>query len=140
MFVVTPVVMVSVESAAHADATCARYRVLTIARLGADGRAADYYLDRKAGCEEEPERARAGAAPGARGVPGGRGWPGCGRRGVGPACGVPGRGWQRRVRGGGAACRGAGGRAPGRTGLDVLGPQEREHLVRAKRAGGGGRG
>src|SRR3954469_8636242 len=53
--------MLSVESAAHVDATCARCGVLTIGRLGADGRSADYYLDRKAGCEEEPERARSGA-------------------------------------------------------------------------------
>src|SRR3954464_859849 len=35
--------------------------MLTIARLGAGGRSADYYLDRAAGCEEEPERQRSGA-------------------------------------------------------------------------------
>jgi conjugative relaxase-like TrwC/TraI family protein len=35
--------------------------MLTIARLGAGGRSADYYLDRGAGCEEEPDRQRSGA-------------------------------------------------------------------------------
>src|SRR4051794_39264563 len=39
----------------------ARCGVLTIARLGAGGRSADYYLDRRAGGEREPERARSGA-------------------------------------------------------------------------------
>jgi hypothetical protein len=35
--------------------------MLTIARLGAGGRSAEYYLDRGAGCEEERDRERSGA-------------------------------------------------------------------------------
>jgi conjugative relaxase-like TrwC/TraI family protein len=60
-FVVTFVVTPTGDSAAHANGNPARCGVLTIARLGAGGRSADYYLDRKAGCEEEPERQRSGA-------------------------------------------------------------------------------
>jgi hypothetical protein len=59
--VVTFVVMVLGDCAAHGDSGCAWCGVLTIARLGGGGRSADYYLDRKAGCEQEPERQRSGA-------------------------------------------------------------------------------
>ncbi|MFL6110597.1 MAG: MobF family relaxase [Catenulispora sp.] len=62
-----------------------RWRMLTIARLSGGGRAADYYLDRGAGCEEQLTRQRSGAdvdyyagdgeSPGA--------WMGCGAAAAG---------------------------------------------------------
>ena len=57
----TPVGILNAEAAAYATEILAWCSVLTIARLGGGGRSADYYLDRKAGCEQEPERQRSGA-------------------------------------------------------------------------------
>ena len=54
------VVTLAGDGAAYACSIRGGWPVLTIARLGAGGRSADYYLDRRAGCEEERER-RSGA-------------------------------------------------------------------------------
>lgn len=52
----TPVGTLNAEAAGHATEISAWRGMLTIARFGTGGRSADYYLDRGARCEEEPDR------------------------------------------------------------------------------------